>query len=143
MKPCPSCEDPEKKFELDDGRGGEGGEALLYFEPSDAPPGYRVVDNRYGADDARIEMPVAESLWDFAKTIRCVECLEEVRAGKVLEPTPASLMEFVRTIGDAREAMNLGEHYEDERLEHLEEAIVHLIHAKNLAARGIKKEEQP
>jgi hypothetical protein len=138
MKACPSCEDPEKKFELDDGLGGEGGEALLYFEPIEEPHGYKVIDNRYGAEDVRVDLPGPETLWDFTTIIRCVSCLEEVRAGDVLEPPPASLQEFVKTIGDAREAMTLGEHYEDQRIEHFEEAIARLIHAKNLAARGLK-----
>ena len=127
MKVCPSCESPEREFEITDGIN----DSVYVFRPGNTSPGYIVTDLR--VDDS---YPV----WDFSTLIQCCECGEEVRAGDVLEPEPATLREFVEAIGEVRTQIVLAEAYPDDRVSRLEAAIDALIHAKNLAARGVKKE---
>ena len=129
MKVCPSCESPEREFEITDGIN----DSIYVFRPGNTPPGYIVTDLR--VDDS---YPV----WDFSTLIQCCECGEEVRAGDVLDPEPATLIEFVEATSEAKNQIDLAKAYPDDRVSRLEAAIDALIHAKNLAAQGIKKEEQ-
>ena len=129
MKVCPSCESPEREFEITDGIN----DSIYVFRPGNTPPGYIVTDLR--VDDS---YPV----WDFSTLIQCCECGEEVRAGDVLEPEAATLSEFVEATNEAKNQIDLAKAYPDDRVSRLEAALDALIHAKNLAARGIKKEEQ-
>jgi len=129
MKVCPSCESPEREFEITDGIN----DSIYVFRPGNTPPGYTVTDLR--VDDS---YPV----WDFSTLIQCCECGEEVRAGDVLEPEPATLIEFVEATNEAKNQFDLANAYPDDRVSRLEAAIDALIHAKNLAARGVKKEDE-